>query len=265
MNLTQSRIVLRPRSVAEILDLACLICGARALRLYLWLALAALLPCYGLMLALRYWLQWDWSSVWLCAAAVASLAQGVYTLAAGRWLFSGTLGVGEVLRAFAQQLWRYFWAWALSIFLLAASGIILLVPWAGARLLFVHEASLLEMASPTDAASRSSRFVSGRGWRALWMWCTLLCAQLGCVLLAELLCNGIVDGVLQLGQPFESLWSSMGSPYALLGLFLSVPYVATARFLMYIDNRTRADGWDIQVRFMAIASDDSSRALGATP
>ena len=30
--------------------------------------------------------------------------------------------------------------------------------------------------------------------------------------------------------------------------------VATARFLAYIDGRTRQDGWDIQLRFMAIAA-----------
>ena len=29
---------------------------------------------------------------------------------------------------------------------------------------------------------------------------------------------------------------------------------ATARFLAYIDGRTRQDGWDIQLRFMAIAA-----------
>ena len=38
----------------------------------------------------------------------------------------------------------------------------------------------------------------------------------------------------------------------LLGLHLSIPLVATTRFLAYIDNRTRRDGWDIQVRFLAI-------------
>jgi len=35
-------------------------------------------------------------------------------------------------------------------------------------------------------------------------------------------------------------------------LFLSVPLVATLRFLAYIDNRTRREGWDIQVRFLEL-------------
>jgi hypothetical protein len=34
---------------------------------------------------------------------------------------------------------------------------------------------------------------------------------------------------------------------------LFIPYVATARFLAYLDLRTRSEGWDIQTRFAAIA------------
>jgi len=33
----------------------------------------------------------------------------------------------------------------------------------------------------------------------------------------------------------------------------SVPLVASLRFLAYIDNRTRREGWDIQVRFSELA------------
>jgi hypothetical protein len=40
--------------------------------------------------------------------------------------------------------------------------------------------------------------------------------------------------------------------HRLLGLFASVPWVSALRFLTYIDTRTRRDGWDIQVRFLAL-------------
>ena len=61
--------------------------------------------------------------------------------------------------------------------------------------------------------------------------------------------------MLQLGQPFGSLWPNGGSLYAIFGLFASIPLCATTRFLAYIDARTRRDGWDIQVRFMAIQAE----------
>ena len=57
---------------------------------------------------------------------------------------------------------------------------------------------------------------------------------------------------MQLGRPVGSLFDNGGSTYALLGYFLSVPYVASARFLGYVDSRTRREGWDIQVRFAAL-------------
>ena len=58
----------------------------------------------------------------------------------------------------------------------------------------------------------------------------------------------------QLGKPFGDLWDDGGSAYAIVGFFAALPLVATARFLAYIDGRTRQDGWDIQLRFMAIAA-----------
>jgi hypothetical protein len=39
-----------------------------------------------------------------------------------------------------------------------------------------------------------------------------------------------------------------------IGCFAALPLVATARFLSYIDGRTRQDGWDIQLRFMSLAA-----------
>lgn len=54
-----------------------------------------------------------------------------------------------------------------------------------------------------------------------------------------------------------------GSALALLGWWLSVPFVATARFFVYLDIRTRSEGWDIQTRFAGIAA--RAAAAGATP
>ena len=125
-------------------------------------------------------------------------------------------------------------------------------------LVFVHEASLLEGAAPVAAMQRASRFVKGRAWTTFGLLSMLLVGQAGALLIGELLGQSLLDDVLQLGKPFGSLFDGGGSPFAILGLLVSVPFVATARFLQYIDTRTRSDGWDVQVRFLAIASKESN-------
>jgi hypothetical protein len=83
----------------------------------------------------------------------------------------------------------------------------------------------------------------------------LTLVAVGFVSVSEALLNGgLFDFVLQIGKPFGALLDEGGSAPALLGLFLAVPYWATARFLFYVDLRTRRDGWDVQVRFMSLAS-----------
>ena len=45
----------------------------------------------------------------------------------------------------------------------------------------------------------------------------------------------------------------IGGPIALLAMWLAVPILTTGRFFVYLNLRTRREGWDIQVRFNAIA------------
>jgi hypothetical protein len=264
LNLGASAIVLRPRGLGEILDLACRLCGSIALRLYAWLGLAVLAPCFAACLALRYGAGWSWAEVWCIAIVLAGIAQGAYTIAVGRFLFSEGLGVREVLAQSGRRLGSYLGMLFVSRSVILLSASILVGPLlAWPRLLYVHEASLLEGAAPVDAVQRSSRFVARRVALAFGVLVALLLAQAGIVVTAELLGQGLVDDVLQLGAPFGKLFSDGGSPYALAGFFLSVPYVATARFLAYVDARTRADGWDIQVRFLAIAAREERGRVAA--
>ncbi len=259
MNLRASAIVLRPRTVAEILDLACRLVATRALDLYARLAAILLVPCFVVGLFLRYGLGLTWAFVWLVAAGAGTLIEGVFTVAVGRLLFSESLTARETLRAFAGRLVSYVGALLFSRLLLAATALTAIaIFFAWPRLFFIHEASLLEGASAGTALRRSDRLATGRAATVLFALVALLAAQGAFIGAAELLGHGLVDEVLQLGKPFGGLLDDGGSPYALAGYLLSVPYAATARFLFYIDSRTRADGWDVQLRFMAIAARDAA-------
>jgi hypothetical protein len=265
MNLGASAIVLRPRPLSEILDLACRLSMSLAFPLYARLAAILFLPCLAGCLALRYAASFSWGSVWMVAISLGGILQGVYTVAVGRLLFSEELGAGQVLRLFGKHLASYLWMLFLSRLLLAAAALpmFLGVPFLWPRLVFVHEASLLENARAADAIGRANRFINGRAFGVFGALVALLLAQAGITVAAELLGQSLVDTVLQLGKPFGSLVDDGGSPFALAGFFASIPFVATARFLHYIDARTRSDGWDIQLRFLAIAAREDERRVPA--
>ncbi len=47
-------------------------------------------------------------------------------------------------------------------------------------------------------------------------------------------------------------WDAGGSLWMLIGAHAAIPWVAATRYLMYIDGRTRRDGWDLQLRLQAV-------------
>ncbi|MEZ4300154.1 MAG: hypothetical protein R3B70_34720 [Polyangiaceae bacterium] len=267
MKLDRAAIVLRPRTVTEVVDLAFRLTFSLGLSVYSKLAAFVLLPILAGIIALRYVAKWDAWLVWFVALGAANLAQGVFTVAAGRLLFSEDLRVREVLGAYFRRVVPYFFTLCINWMALAAvagASFGIAVPFAWPSLVFTHEASLLEGAGPIAAVQRASRFVRGRGWTTFGLASMLLCGQASAILIGELMAQSVLDDILQLGRPLGSLFRDGVSPFAIAGLLASVPFVATARFLQYIDTRTRTDGWDIQVRFLAIASKDpEERRLAA--
>jgi hypothetical protein len=70
-----------------------------------------------------------------------------------------------------------------------------------------------------------------------------------------------VGMVLQFGNFSEAI----GGWAAMIGYLLAGPYTAIARMFDYVDARTRREGWDIQIRFNAIAQgvrDAAEKKLG---
>jgi hypothetical protein len=174
-------------------------------------------------------------------------------------MFAERVTVREIMREYLRRFPAYFGALLITrvqIAALCCVAFLVLPPlWIWGRSIHVHEACLLEQAGPSDAVRRAARMVEHRTLGAGGTLLLLSLAAAGFVGVAEALLNyGLFDFVLQLGMPFGSLFDEGGSAAALLGLFLAVPYWATARFLLYVDVRTRRDGCDIQLRFMALAS-----------
>jgi hypothetical protein len=256
MNLAAIRVVLRPRTQAEILDLAALWCFGVDRGLFARLAALVLLPSLALCAGARGLLGWAWVDVWLLAAALATITQGAFTVAASRALFAREVAVGEVVRGFVRRLPAYLGALVITRGLLGlASLTVVFAPPAWARVAFVHEACLLEGASAISATQRAWGLARRRGLEVMLLLGGIAIALAVMVLAAELLGHAVVEFVLQLPAVFGGLFEEFGSYYALVGFHAAIPYIAVARFVGYIDQRTRGDGWDIQLRFMALASE----------
>ncbi len=253
MNLGNAGVVLRPRSLAESVDLALTWCVKVGRGTYLRLALVVLLPAAIGCWLLRALLDWEWAAVWVVAGLVASFLQAPFTMAAGAMMFEQDVTARAVLGRFLRRLPATFFVWIIAQLVLGL-GLLLAfvgVVWTWPRVVFTREIVLLEGQSVGAALTRARNFVARQTGDALF----LIGAQ-ACVIAVFILCFDQVDAALfdlalQLGRPFGEIEDG-GSLFALLGLFASVPYLSTIRFLRYVDGRTRRDGWDLQLAFLAL-------------
>jgi hypothetical protein len=256
VNLLAARVVLRQRSLADSLDLALPFCLANKRPLGV-LSLVMLGPIAALLAYLRIARHWQWLSIWLVYAGAALLVGGVFTVALGVLLFKPPAEVR--VRSFVGRYFRRFPAIVVSVVLrqvvLAASAVVLIAPafFVAPPSIFVPEALLLEGATLGRALTRSRALARNRLGMCIGIWmAALLLPALGAVAM-DVICNAVVGMVLQLGQPTGELFENGGSGFAVLGALLAVPLAAAVRFLGYVDLRTRKEGWDIQLRFVALA------------
>ena len=259
MNLLESRVALRPRSMSDLLDLAAPFCLANR---RLMLPLALLVASVGGLVSLicRLKLGWSWPSVWLVVAGYYLVTSGVYTQAAGELLFrrADEVRVVHVLGQFMRRFFPYLVAKIVHLLVLGLCAVVIVpLPIFASRLFFVSEVVLLESGSPLSSLTRSNRLVLFRSLPCFGLALASLCAPFLFALAADLIGNTLVEMVFQMGRPFGSLSSDGGSAYAVVGALLSAPFVASASFLAYVDMRTRKEGWDIQLRFMALVESEA--------
>ncbi len=257
MNVYEARVVVRERTVPEIADLAIRFSLRLGAGLYARLAACVLLPAYAVLLAAQ---ALGLPDIWLIVAAVVlfPLLQLPFTVAASRLMFSTELGTRDVLSLSAKVLVRYALSQLLGALLLAAAALlVVLTPWGAVRSLYLGEIVVLEGASVGAAYGRAGRLTNRRFGQSFLVWLTLLAVSSALVLIAEIAVQSLSPSGIRLSDFGNLLWSESAPETRLTGylagLLLSAPLVATLRFLSYIDNRTRREGWDIQVRFLELA------------
>ncbi|MCO4748276.1 MAG: hypothetical protein KC912_26010 [Proteobacteria bacterium] len=267
MNPNLCRVALRPRDPFEVFDLTFRFVRER-LRPLLRLTAVVLLPPALLLTLLAWWFDGAW---WLLfpTLAMGPILQAPFTLAGGRLLFGDDVAVGQVLVETLKRsvgllgLWSaqgLGWAAVMAIGLasepIAAISIAVAAmataPVAGLLTTFVGEAVLLERVGLARAFRRSGRLMAGTGGSAIAATSSRWFLLVWLALASESSGQAILDFVLQLGVPFGSLMNGDVTPFLLAGMLLAQPAAALYRLLLYVDARTRGEGWDLQVSLRAL-------------
>ncbi len=256
MNPFACRIVLRPRSPFESLDLALCLLREDA-GLFARLMLVVLLPV-ALILAptVAYPTSHDWDAVRLALLVLAAPALQVpFTQLIARRLFDDKVRVRDALRG-SSAGWRAYPLVALSTLVsltLATFSLGMLWLPAHAGTLWVVEAAALERLSIPRALARSVALSSNGVGKAVVGSLVSGALLMWVVLGTELMAQGLVQFVLQLGQPFGSIQNGDVTPWMFAGVLLAQPLIALYRMILYVDLRTAVEGWDVQVAMMAAA------------
>jgi hypothetical protein len=252
LDLLRARVAFRERSISDVLDFALRFVVVHG-RVYTKVALASVIPLAAVSLAAG--LTLGWTTTWLIAIPLAIACEIPFTVLASRLVFEDQVRTRDVLRAAIRDGARVAFVRALGAALVVIGLSALIVPgiWLATIFLFLGEVMLLERSSMLQAFGRAQRVASSAASEVVVAMLVLALVPAGAVLLADIAGRAVIGELLQFRPP-RPLWTEGGGALATLGLFAQVPYLATARFFLYLNVRTRAEGWDIQTRFAAIAA-----------
>ena len=248
----RARVAFHDRAFVDVMDLALRFVAVHA-RLYAKVAAMVLVPCAVVTIGAAW--AFGWVFGWVVALLLSFVAQVPFTVLASRLVFQDVVDARAVVRAAAREVPRIVamrLAWAL---LVALGALFLLAPgaYAASLFLFVDEVMILERSRIAPAFGRAQRISTGAMFDSVVGLAMVSLVPLLAIVLADVGGRAFIEEILQFRAPAPA-WSEGGSVLAVLGWFGVMPYVTTARFFTYLNVRTRAEGWDIQTRFAAIAS-----------
>jgi hypothetical protein len=249
----QSRVALRERALLDVLDLAFRFCAARG-RAFAKLSSVVLVPGFALSWALSW--AYGWWLAWPATLVMTGFAGAPFVALASRLVFADEVTTWETIRAALRVVPRLIGVRALQALALGLSIVLFGMPWLwmGTSLLFAVEALLLEYQGGIGAAlTRARRIAVARFGVAMSGMIVLAAAPLAAAMVADVAGREVLGGILEIRPP-PSLFQEGGSWLALAGWWAILPLTSTAHFFLYLDIRTRAEGWDIQTRFAAIAA-----------
>jgi hypothetical protein len=253
MDLMRARVALRERPLLDIVDLAVRFSAAHAVP-FAKLSLVVLVP--GFLASWGAAELWGWWAGWIAAVALGSFATSPFVALASKLVFADEVRVRDALRAATAALprlagIRFVELLALALSVTCSSGLAWI--YAGTVLLFTAEVAVLEGGAVGGSISRSQRIANGNFGGASGAMFLLLFAPVATAMLADAAGREVLSTVLEIKPP-ASMFSVGGSWLAVLGWWALLPLASVLRLFVYLDIRTRTEGWDIQTRFAEIAA-----------
>ena len=252
MDVLLARVALRDRSLLDVVDLSVRFL-MRHLSVYARVAAIVLVPMFAATWLIAAYAGWLWG--WPCALLLSMFASSPFTILASRLVFEPEVPASSVLKTALFTLPRLLSCRLLQIFAVSFGFLLFVIPgiWAQVLFLFSSEVVVLEQASMSTALGRLQRLLGGNSGDVLMAMLLLLALNLGAVCLGDVVFRAVLEELLQIGAP-PSLFETGGCVLGLLGFWLAVPLVATVRLFVYLNLRTRREGWDIQTRFAAMVA-----------
>lgn len=247
MQLDRPLVQIRERGMMEQLDLALAVLQRRPLAL-IAAALAGIAPFEALNYALLELFP-DRSALWpVLVILEAQLATTPLTVVLGGMMFDERPGPGRVARSIGRSIVP------LVLFAGLVRGLILLsvvlVPFFADRVLFYDEVILLERSRVDEVSRRAKLLGDGLGGEAT-------ARMLVQVILATLLVVATWWGASKFVEMMVETYT-MTLPEGLtsrlaprVALWVAVAFFGIGRFLGYIDQRIRQEGWEVELRLRA--------------
>lgn len=241
----QTLVQIRERSFLDLQELALLVIRRRPLALAVVLAAGAL-P----FIVLNAWLAQGGESFTLFGCYVllptleAPLATAPLTVLLGGLMFGDRPPAKRIVRTVMMALLP------MLLYQVVLRFILLLIP---GRLAFVNEVLLLERGPWHGATGRSAQLCSGSVAELFLHWVGqffFACIFLICFLLG----TGAVENALFTSELTwdRPTFSDLAGFQFQLGLWLVIGFFAVVRFLTYIDQRIRLEGWEVELRLRSV-------------
>ncbi len=250
MNSDRTLVQIRERTFLDILDLAMVVVRERPVTIGM-AALAGVAP----FAALNAWLvsSADMEVGWLIPLLLMEVpwATAPLTMMLGGLMFGERPSVGRMLRTFLRSIP------SMLLHHVVVRGFLVLVPLLyfliPARLAFLDEVILLERIGIWSALRRGAVLCLNRGGELFGQWLAQLffgavfvaCFWLGTEALARALTQS------------ELTWERPGASDLLDvrfhgAVWLAIAFFGVVRFLTYIDQRIRLEGWEVKLRLRAV-------------
>jgi hypothetical protein len=259
VNVIRSRVALRERALLDVLDLALRFCASHW-RAYATLGLLVVAPAFATSCVVAW--AGGWWVGWAVTVAMTAFAGAPFVALASRLVFADHVSVLEATRVALRMLPRLAAARAVQAVWLGLSAFLFGLPWLwmGTILLFVVEVLLLEQQTGVGVAlGRAQRIARARLGPAIATMLLLAAVPVAAAMVADVAGREVLGSLLEIAPP-RSVFREGGSLLAIAGWWSTVPLTSTARFFVYLDIRTRTEGWDIQTRFAAIAARATGQA-----